>query len=933
MPSAAFLAAAKAGNRKPVALMSIESADALVREYSTQSDWAGSSLLTNISTSEIPGAAVVASESSSLWSYDWPYGIEYNGLRCSGIVTPSNSMLWSVECGVYWPQSFGAGVVMQMQIFAGFNPETATLRGSSEPVSLTGVLQSQFFYPEYLHSEPVRFTFKQEKIELLAGEKIYFTSSIDAIYGLGVLTIGGSTGWYRDSEGRNTSTHIATTLPLICSYLQDNATLTTSTIDLGETPAAAARVNIDDIIPANTTLVYNAWAGDTDPPTVDLGPVSDGDTLGAIGYRYYRFDADFAATGGDRAELHEIRILGGDSQFDHFGTHIDQPFIGVKPYLTESSFGAVSSKVELTKAATTGDVSVKMLWTRETSDLLAAGYLRGKLVELSIGFDGLAQSEFEPLGLYTWHDYSADPNNLTINVKLRDVFKQFEKVKIPTETLPDGTGARTLVPLTWTSINIIQVILDIFDAVGIPDRLLDRAAFVTLRDGVFSGTDWQVTRELNDPKESGDLLNELRVTAGLFLVPQRNGKLTPVVYDPTATEVGNLDAREVEFGTISGGQKDLYTRQIIYYSAKAGVVDPSSEKDFDKVYIDIDATAEADWNVEAQQVWLDKWSASLPAITAIATRFNGWFAEPMLRLSAKNVPLSLMGVQNGELITVDNLLLPQVSASWPQLSKGRKFLVLSNSFDPQNYTVSLDLYDTGLIGGVGPGAVASDISLAGPTSIWGATNLFIVSGGDAPFTWATTAGTITDLGGGTVSLDVTDLSGSGSITVSDATGKATIRFNIIQPQILAGTILDNITNAFGEAAAVIVPADLTSSIQAHFDANNWDSVQDQLDDNLPIYLQPSTDGSVYIETFDLGQPLPAGTMARAEIGVSMIAGSITTVPLIEMSTDGVTYNGTSGDWIAPVGGYRYLRLRLDINSNNNSTLARISGVRIYLTEE
>ncbi|WP_020675271.1 hypothetical protein [Geopsychrobacter electrodiphilus] len=949
MPSAAFLAAAKAGNRNPVALMAVESIDAIYATYGTGSQWAGSVDLTNIDTAVISGEAVarlscaLTPAGSVVFTYADASHPFYPALADTLSESRfANTINISGVLGVVWPTVEGPGGISS-------DPHAATWRynlsksvgGAS--VYTSAVFSGLFYFKDWAVpssgsgdtyvpvSNPIfSLDIALDLIDLsdtpfTAGETLYLSFEL--------LTFVGEGFDYISALSRTYTAGFLSTVVAIADETPAVASVTTSTLDLGVVLGSPAIFQADDRQPYGASITYNILGGNSDPPTVDLGAVSDGQAIGSLGYQYYRVTAEITTSNGARGEINEIRINDAASQFKYFGSHIDQPFAGVMPYLTNQPFGSISSKIELMSPATTGDASVKMVWSRETSDLLATGYLRGKLVYLSMGFAGLPSSDFEPLGVYTWQDYTADPIKQIITVKLRDVFKQFDKIKVPKEPVPNPDGTRTITALTWTNINIIQIILDLFDLVGVPDRMLDRSAFEALRDGTYATTDWNVTRALNNPEEATGLLNELRCTAGLFLVPYRNGKLTPVVYDATATEVANLDAHIVSFGTINGGQKDLYTRQLIYYSPTAGVTDPSSEKDYDKVLVDINPTAETDWNLEAQKVWLDKWNASEVALTALGSRMNDWFAVPRLRLSASKIPLSLMGVQCGQLVTVDNLLLPDVAANWPNTAQGRKFLVLGNSFDPASYSISFDLYDTGQIGAVGPGAVASDIHLSGPVKVWGASNLFVVSGGTAPFTWSSTFGTITDLGSGMINLDVSGLAGAGTLIVYDATSKATKRLSITPPQVLGATIEGNITNAVIEPPAAVVPADLTATIASHFDANAWSSPQEQIDAGYPIYLQPSADGSVYSELFDLGQPLPAGTSARIEIKYTTLAGTLTFDPLLEVSTDGISYTGTEGEWTADVSGQRYLRLQLTITANNNSSLAAITSVRIYLNTE
>ena len=59
MPSAAFLAAAKQGNRQPVILLAVESPTALKDAVTTIDDWQASSSIVNINTAAEPGSIIL----------------------------------------------------------------------------------------------------------------------------------------------------------------------------------------------------------------------------------------------------------------------------------------------------------------------------------------------------------------------------------------------------------------------------------------------------------------------------------------------------------------------------------------------------------------------------------------------------------------------------------------------------------------------------------------------------------------------------------------------------------------------------------------------------------------------------------------------------------------------------------------------------------
>ena len=262
------------------------------------------------------------------------------------------------------------------------------------------------------------------------------------------------------------------------------------------------------------------------------------------------------------------------------------------------------------------------------------------------------------------------------------------KVKLPRETF-NVSGTKTTTSLVFTGANAVQVILDLMDELGIPDRYIDRTTIEGLRDGALSGATYAVTRTLSTPQEAWKLIHELATICGCFVVILPSGKLTLSLYNAAAAPVATLSARFCDFAGIDGGQDKLLTRQLIYY-APTGTDPGEDEDEYTKGYLKINATSETNYDESTEHRWFDKWNASTTAITALATRWDNWQGSPRLLLSAKKLPIHKIDIIEGAIVWVSGLKIPVAAAKFSTPQKFRA-LVLRRSVDVMACTIDLDL--------------------------------------------------------------------------------------------------------------------------------------------------------------------------------------------------------------------------------------------------
>jgi hypothetical protein len=294
--------------------------------------------------------------------------------------------------------------------------------------------------------------------------------------------------------------------------------------------------------------------------------------------------------------------------------------------------------------------------------------------------DGTLADSTDPV-FYTWEEILPATNLMTV---------VWVKPATPIEIIFSG--------------NIMLVMLDIADALGIPDRLINRPAFTTLSTGARSVTDWDVSRTFTEPQDAMELLNELSVSSGVFLFEGPDGRLTAKLYDDfsLAVPAGVLDAVHCKFKPIDGGQKDLCTRQAIYYNLQEGKTG-DSENDFSDCLLKINVAAETAWFGDESseltkgantRTWKDKWNISNIAINLLAERWEEWFSIPRATVRVDDVPPRLYSLERGEVVSVYNLQMPCPDAYWPGYTVATRFIVMGKSVsDPTagSLTISLDL--------------------------------------------------------------------------------------------------------------------------------------------------------------------------------------------------------------------------------------------------
>lgn len=648
-----FKSLVKKGNRQPVTLLSILSAGAAAFAYTTQADWLAASL-NGLDPYVRPGSVlnVTGSYADSTTQHGETYA--FFPQKLEGVFQFKQIVKdhWTQGVRIYATLTYGATTIISTNHYYAADGNKWGMGWYSSATWFGGAAS---------------FTFK-DALEVPAGE----------VATLGFFLTNSSGGVYTwEWEAQWSAAPLVVLVPKTTGFI-------TAAIDTGSVPDNGYLFSVDDVNAIGASIVYSYEGSDDGSNWSSYGSVSDGDPMEA--HRYYRITGQLTAASPFVSEVKEIRLSEGE--FLYFSTHQDQP---VPARALVKKVSSLTSKIQLERGGwpTTGEISADLVWTKASGDLIAAGTLKNKRSSVKLGFVGLALEEYQDFHTGTFYDWGASIRNRTITVKLRDVLKQFEKVKIPFETV-DGSGTKTTTPITWSGANPIQVMLDIFDNMGLQSGWINLDWFEFLRDGSFFGPEWLVTRTLSEPTSVNDLLSELSIITGVFLIPTPDGRITPVMYEPYNPAVATFDATVHDFNDLDGNQKELFTRQAVYYNANTA--DPSEEADYDSAYMLISAAQEIARGGEVSvKTYLDKWGITATAAYLIAKRWSEWYVDPLISCKVSNVSCYYIDVLPGQIVAVDNLELPVTAANWGAKTSGKKFLVTSRSVDPSKAMMSFDL--------------------------------------------------------------------------------------------------------------------------------------------------------------------------------------------------------------------------------------------------
>lgn len=672
----AFIAAAESGSRKPVTLMAIESIDAIKVGISIKSDWDSYKTIDSLDTASMPGVIKPFDPYPLTVETFYTGGSPYSNINYVCWKNPPRD-LTVLRIDKVQPNTMWVGEIHI--VISDFRPTPHDIQVCETlPFGYTDLGTCAYDITGNGY-------WTVPSIVIPAGKWV-------SLWQYGYISIPYNASMWQELYGYPGSASYK--LDLLLRHTPAASTRT-KTVDLGVIPSEPSVFGCDYIAPSGSTVTYSARGSNDLLEWSELDVVHDKSSLSA--FRYYDFYIVFTSDGVGIPSVSEITVSGGNSQFEYFSDQKDIPRRGARPYL--KSLSPLTSKIDLLKSATTGEINATLFWRKKVGDMISRGYLKNKTVSFKLGYAGMAESEFVPYFTGTWFDYSADPSTQEISIKIRDVWKKF-KQKVPEDTYSaDGTKTTYL----KLSGNIIQVMLQIINLTNAPDRYIDRDTFNSIRDTSRAGAAWVVSRELHESTEAAELLNELAISAGAFLFQLPDGRLTIRLYDDavSATDVPVLDADRITFSAIDGGQKNLITRQAVYYQLIPGKTGTSTE-DYAKGFLNPNQAAEIAWQETQTCEWLDKWGlgggSDTEALNMLAQRRDSWFSNPRFTIRAENCPPRYIGIEKGDVVAVNSLELPTTDTNYDaglRYTDQKLFLVLGKTVNPKTFTSSFDLFEVG----------------------------------------------------------------------------------------------------------------------------------------------------------------------------------------------------------------------------------------------
>jgi photosystem II stability/assembly factor-like uncharacterized protein len=423
--------------------------------------------------------------------------------------------------------------------------------------------------------------------------------------------------------------------------------LTTKVMSLSLVPEQNGEWMFDDVIPGGTSLVYQAWGVNTPSWTFpasweDIGTVVDGQAIMNL-KQFYRVRANFAANSAQDLTPTLSRVRADFSVYEKFA---DASGLGIPVALLDVD--NLASEIDLFDDSTIGQISLKLARTRRVNQIMdnrSGIYLKNKIVKVMAGFvsDGFAEADFID---YRWgqvEDYSIE-NDDSVTVKLKDPQIEWD-AKVP------RSWASSIDNVTWNGSHHVDVIKDLLtNRIGFRESKLILDSFETVRSQT-SG--YQVHRTITGGTEKAkDLVNELRLDLGAYLIVDHIGRAGLKKWDAAASVVASLSDKDfLDLAWRANGEK-VYNQVIGYYAW----TDTGSEDYYAAVHSANDLVSQ--YNYQQVLAWEleDKWT------TAANSRQIGALSSLILDRYSQHPPI-IEGTLDRRWITLEPGDLVRVSTT------------------------------------------------------------------------------------------------------------------------------------------------------------------------------------------------------------------------------------------------------------------------------
>ena len=116
----------------------------------------------------------------------------------------------------------------------------------------------------------------------------------------------------------------------------------------------------------------------------------------------------------------------------------------------------------------------------------------------------------------------------------------------------------------------------------------------------------------------------------------------------------------------------------------------------------------------------------------------------------------------------------------------------------------------------------------------------------------------------------------------------------------------------------------SSTYENHFIDNSWASPQAQITAGYPLFIQPASVTSDYVETIDIGTLITTSVKVSLIYQAEEITAGATIVNTISLSADDITYDDEVDVDSVYASGFRYVKIKIEVDSDGVGLVRIIS---------
>lgn len=135
------------------------------------------------------------------------------------------------------------------------------------------------------------------------------------------------------------------------------------------------------------------------------------------------------------------------------------------------------------------------------------------------------------------------------------------------------------------------------------------------------------------------------------------------------------------------------------------------------------------------------------------------------------------------------------------------------------------------------------------------------------------------------------------------------------------------SSAAFDGTVLSLPVNTTETFQSHFTSRGWNTPQDQINANYPIFIQPTAGSGYYEEVFTFPIPLSSSRVILSYSG-RVVSGSPNVAITLSLSLDGISYNDYPGATEVFGSSFRFVKVKFQVTEPTNKGLYEISQISV-----